>query len=353
MAGRLPHLDDLAGLVVKVAQRIARPPTENSVADFAAYEARSLDELFPAPDRVPVVNVKRRWRALGVESDLAWFPSEHRPIEPRFARRYEGYRANHTVWTRWLRPAGAEGRPRLVYLHGFMQPETPIEELALLTTIATQLRIEVVQVQPPYHGRRRPRGSRVDGELFFTSDVVRSIEALRQSILDARSVLAWLLAQDDRPVGVSGLSLGGALTAALTCLEPRFAFSAPLIAHMDVAATLADAPVLAGVRRELREWGFEPADLGRLLERAGWGGLVPQIPPSRIRILAASDDRFFRPELVTEMWRRWGEPPIHWYPCSHMGFLAHLPDAIARVGALVDAVDRETRAALPREAGTS
>ena len=41
--------------------------------------------------------------------------------------------------------------------------------------------------------------------------------------------------------------------------------------------------------------------------------------------------------------RRWGEPPIHWYPCSHMGFLAHLPDAIARVGALVDEVDRETR----------
>ena len=43
------------------------------------------------------------------------------------------------------------------------------------------------------------------------------------------------------------------------------------------------------------------------------------------------------------MWRRWGEPPIHWYPCSHMGFLAYLPDAIARVGALVDEVDRETR----------
>jgi dienelactone hydrolase len=337
------HLDDLAGAIARLAHRLVPLAVENSVADLVAYESCSLAELFPAPARVPVVNVKRRWRALGVESDLAWFPSEHRPLEPRFARRYAGLVANHTVWTRWLRPEGARGRPRLVYLHGFMQPETPIEEVALLTSLATQLRVEVVQVQPPYHGRRKPRGSRFDGELFFTADVVRSVEALRQSILDARSVLAWLLAQDDRPVGVTGLSLGGALTAALTCLEPRFAFSAPLIAHMDVAATLADAPVLEDVRRELRGFGFEPADLARLFDRVGWSELRPQLPPERIRILAASADHFFRPELVKSMWKRWGEPPIHWYPCSHMGFLAYLPDAIARVGALVDAVDRETR----------
>jgi dienelactone hydrolase len=341
---RGPHLDDLAGVLVRLVSRLAPPAAENSVADLGAYESCTLDDLFPAPARVPVVNVKRRWHALGVESDLAWFPSLHRPIEPRFARRYDSYRANHTVWTRWLRPAGAERRPRLVYLHGFMQPETPIEELTLLTSIATQLRVEVVQVQPPYHGRRKPRGSRFDGELFFTADVVRSIEALRQSILDARTVLAWLREQDDRPVGVTGLSLGGALTAALTCLEPGFGFSAPLIAHMDVAATFADAPVLENVRRELRAFGFEPADLARLLDRAGWSELRPALPPERILILAASDDRFFRPELVKEMWKRWGEPPIHWYPCSHMGFLAHLPDAIARVAALVDRVDRETRA---------
>ena len=339
-----PHPDEVIGVVANAAHRLAPPRGENTVADLAAYAGRTLDELFPAPARVPVVLVKRRWRAFGVESDLAWFPSEHRPLEPRFASRYRAYRRNHTVWTRWMRPVGAEGRPRLVYLHGFMQPETPLEEVTLLTLLATQLRVEVVQVQPPYHGRRKPRGSRFDGELFLTADVVRSIEALRQSILDVRSVLSWLLEIDDRPVGVAGLSLGGALAAALTCLEPRFEFSVPAIAHMDVAATLADAPVLERVRRELRGFGFEPADLARLLDRAGWGDLCPRIPARHILLLAASDDRFFRPALVEAMWRRWGEPPIHWYPCSHIGFLAHLPDAIAHMRVFVDEFDRETRA---------
>jgi hypothetical protein len=220
------HIDDVMGAIASAAHWLAPPPAENTVADLAAYETRTLAELFPAPAQVPVVNVKRRWRALGVESDLAWFPSLHEPLEPRFARRYRRYRANHTVWTRWIRPASGAGRPRLVYLHGFMQPETPLEELSLLTALASQLRVEVVQVQPPYHGRRKPRGSRFDGELFFTAD-----------------------------------------------------------------------------------------------------------------------DHFFRPARVEAMWRRWGEPPIHWYSCSHMGFLPHLPDAIARLAALVEQVDRETRAA--------
>jgi dienelactone hydrolase len=351
MTPRGPHLDDLAGVIAGFAHRLAPPPAENTIADLVAYESLSLDELFPAPARVPIVNVKRRWRALGLESALAWFPSQHEPIEPRFARRYARHRSNHTVWTRWLRPDGAEGRPRLVYLHGFMQPETMIEEVGLLTQLATQLDVEVVQVQPPYHGRRKPRRSRFDGDHFFTADIVRSIEALRQSILDVRSVLSWLLDQNDRPVGVMGLSLGGALSAALTCLEPRFAFSAPLIAHMDVAATFADAPVLEPVRRELSAMGFDPQDLARFFERVGWNALTARIAPSRIQLLCASDDHFFRRELVDAMWRRWGEPPIHWYPCSHMGFLPHIPDAIARVRTLVDRVHRETQCALPDTAG--
>ena len=61
----------------------------------------------------------------------------------------------------------------------------------------------------------------------------------------------------------------------------------------------------------------------------------------------SAHDLFFRPARVEAMWRRWGEPPIHWYPCSHMGFLAHFPDAIARLRRLVDEVDRETQRALP------
>ncbi|HME73858.1 MAG TPA: hypothetical protein VKM54_28940, partial [Myxococcota bacterium] len=89
-----------------------------------------------------------------------------------------------------------------------LQPETLVEELALLATMAAALDMEVVHLQPPYHGRRKPKSSRLDGDLFWTGDVVRSIESLRQTVFDARTLLAWMRAESARPVGIAGLSLG-------------------------------------------------------------------------------------------------------------------------------------------------
>ncbi|MGH0035931.1 MAG: alpha/beta hydrolase [Myxococcota bacterium] len=340
----LPHPDRITGALARLAQ-VVRPRPRNTLERLGAYEGLGRDVLFPAPPEVPEVQRSRRWWVPGMESEDLRFRSQHVPIEPEFRRYYEARRRRiHTVWARRVRPSSARGRPRLLYIHGYMQPETVIEELALIATMASALDMEVVQLQPPYHGRRKPRASFFDGELYWTADIVRSLEALRQTILDARSLLAWMRAHSPTPVGVAGLSLGGSLSAALTCLEPGFAFSAPFIAHMDVGALTADAPVLAAMRDDLAKFDWTPADLGAWMERLGWSDLRPVIAPERIHLFAGREDLFFSPELVTDMWKRWGEPAIQWYPCSHMGFVAHLPDATRRLRAFVEA--------LPRDAGT-
>ena len=252
------------------------------------------------------------------------------------------------MFARRIRPASARARPRLLYLHGYMQPETYVEEFSLLLGMARSLNVEIVQLQPPYHGRRTPRSARFGGELYWTADLVRSIEALRQNLLDARTLLSLLLAVDRRPVGVLGLSLGGALTLILTCLEPRFAFSVPLIAHMDLAALVADAPVLAGARAELRRFGWDADDFRQFITDIGWYDLHPKLPRDRIQLFAASNDRFFDPAVVESMWRRWGKPAIRWYPCSHMGFLLHLPEVLNRVREFIDrqAIDERRHLAI-------
>jgi hypothetical protein len=53
-------------------------------------------------------------------------------------------------------------------------------------------------------------------------------------------------------------------------------------------------------------------------------------------MIAASEDRFFDPRRVRRLWRRWGKPEIHWYPTSHMGFLAHLPEALGVMREFID-----------------
>ncbi len=340
--------------MARVAQTL-RPRVQNTLDRVGAYEGLPLEAIFPAPEHVPEVSRRRRWALTDMVSEDLRFRSLYEPLEPGFRLHYHGRRRRiQTVYARRIVTDSALRRPRLLYIHGYMQPETVIEELGLLTAIARTLNVEVIQLQPPYHGRRKPRRSRFDGELYWTADVVRSIESLRQTLFDARTLLAWMRAEPGagpRPVGVAGLSLGGALAASLTCLEPGFAFSAPFIAHMDLGALLADAPVLGAMRADLARFGWTADDFAAFVARLGWNELRPVIPTDRIHLFASDDDHFFRPEVVRTMWSRWGEPAIHWYPGSHMGFLAHLPDALGRLRGFLDglALDAE-REQVPAQA---
>ena len=334
----LPHPDEVTGVLADAVQQLCRRPSLDTRGELTAYEGLPRDVLFPAPREVPPARVRTRWWLPGLVSEDIVLPSLHQPLSPAFRRRYlADYRETHTIYARRISPASARRRPRLLYLHGYMQPETYLEEVTLLAGMALRLDVEVIQLQPPYHGRRSPRGTILGGELYWTADLARSIEALRQNLLDARTLLGWLLAQDPRPVGLMGLSLGGSLGLALACLDERFAFSIPLIAHMDLGALVADAPVLAGMRRELGRFGWSPDDFAAFLARMGWYALSPVLPRDCIHLFVAADDRFFDPAVVDAMWRRWGQPPIRWYPCSHMGFLVHLPGVL---GAVRDIVDR-------------
>src|SRR5262249_34845157 len=149
---------------------------------------------------------------------------------------------------------------------------------------------------------------------------------------------------DPRPTGIVGLSMGGVLSLVLTCLDARLAFSVPMIAHMDPCALLADAPVLGRMRHELRAFGWGPCEMAEFATQIGWPTLLPKLPPERIHLFAASDDRFFAPAVVEDMWRRWGRPAIRWYPCSHMGFVPRLPEV---VGTIREFIDRQDATRLP------
>ena len=335
----MPHLDDITGKLAGLLQLLRSRP-RNTLDRLGVYEGRSIEELFPAPERVPSVQYRRRWRLPRMTSEDLAFNSLHQPLEPKFHDYYHTRRRRiQTVYARRLRPDASAGRPRLLYIHGYMQPETLIEEVLLLAGMAHGLNMELIQLQPPYHGRRTPRRSPYGGELYWTADVVRSLESLRQTLLDARTLLSILQTESDRPVGVSGISLGGSLTAVLTCLEPRFAFSSPFIAHMDMGALLRDAPVLGAMRKDLKRFGWSPRDFGAFFASIGWDGLLPVIPTDRILIFAATYDHFFQAEDVERMWRRWNQPEIRWYPNSHMGFIPHMASAVAQLRGFVDGLD--------------
>jgi pimeloyl-ACP methyl ester carboxylesterase len=335
------HLDDLAGAVAWGLHRFTHA-SPNTLGEVDIYRRLSSDALFPAPTEIPRARVSPRWSLPGVVSEDVIFPSLHAPLEPTFCERYLAeYRETQTVYARRIRPTTGRSSPRILYLHGYLQPETHVEEL-VLAGIALHLGMEITQLEPPYHGRRTPRGAHFSGEFYCTADLVRTIEALRQNVLDARTLLGWLLAQDARPVGILGLSLGGLITLILACVEEKLAFTIPLIAHMNLCALIQDASILAPMRRELQELGWGSEDTRKLVSQMGWSELRPKLPPHRIHLFAAADDHLFTAAAVNDLWCRWGRPAIRWYPSSHLGFLAHLPDVVRGIAEFVDRLDLRT-----------
>ncbi|HVO25074.1 MAG TPA: hypothetical protein VMW56_15755, partial [Candidatus Margulisiibacteriota bacterium] len=103
-----------------------------------------------------------------------------------------------------------------------------------------------------------------------------------------------------------------------------------------LAALLADAPVLGRMRRDLRSFGWGHKEFEAFVTSMGWHRLLPKLPVGRILLIAASNDRFFDPRVVKGMWKRWGRPAIRWYPTSHMGFIAHLPEALRVMREFID-----------------
>lgn len=324
--------------MASVVQRVLNRPTESSIDRIEQYQGLSLDALFvPPADRLPDVQRRGRWRLPGLRSEGFTFQSTHVPLCDVHARKAAtDYARNEVVRVRRLRPTRGRVKARLLYIHGFMQPETLAEEVLVVGGLATALGLDVWQMQVPYHGRRTPRSSLYDGELFWSADLVRSVEAMRQTALDARTVVSLMAAETDMPaatpIGVSGISLGGFFSWLLPSLDERFDFSMPMAAHMDIAALVRDAPVMARMRRELAEFGWSMEDFAGLVDSWGWGTLRPQLEPARIQAHLASEDHFFEEDVTRRQTEPWLLPEqTWWYATSHMGFIPRMPLAVHRM----------------------
>ncbi len=328
--------DDITGAAATLIHRFAADPPDTR-ADLVFLREAGVDAMFYPPVTDIAVEVTPRLGVgLATRQDLRW-QSTYRPLAPGYQRRYlEQYKPLHQAVARRIQPKRAGTRPRLMYIHGYMQPETPVEELGFLVPLALALNMEVVHIQMPFHGRRNRGLSPLSGSLFWTADMVRSLEALRQSLYDARCLLSWMLRDDPRPVGIAGISMGGVLALALTCLDDRFAFSLPCIAHMDITAMTQHAPVLTEMRRHLREQGWGPGDFDKLVQQTGWNDLRPQLEPDRVCVFAGERDQFFPPQLVSDMLDTWGRPKVHWSRTSHLGWIPRLPSHVRRMRTFLD-----------------
>ena len=241
---------------------------------------------------------------------------EPHPDEPG-RERWLAYGANATAHAWVLRHPGPP-RPWLICINGY-RTGSPLVDFGSFSArkLHRQLGLNLAFPVQPLHG---PRAAGASGDRVMFAGAMNTVHTAAQALWDIRRLKSWILDVQGAPsVGVSGISLGGYLTALLVCFEADLACA---------IAGVPEADLVRGMRRSVEpllppfyeQWGLSWRSLERVNTVVSPMALDPVVASDRLFIFAGLVDRWVRPGNVKALWEHWGQPEICWYKGGHMTF---------------------------------
>jgi hypothetical protein len=181
--------------------------------------------------------------------------------------------------------------------------------------------ITALRLSLPYHHERKP--SHLErAEYLVSSNVGRTLTAIRQAVLDTRRAADWLLARGYHRVGIVGTSVGSCIGFLTFAHDERFSVGA----FIHVASFFADVVWKGLTTKHVRQ----PLESGVNLEelRHLWSPISPypfidrlQGTNRKILMLSGRYDPTFLPELSQQVYDEFDRLHIAhqrvWLPCGH------------------------------------
>lgn len=231
--------------------------------------------------------------------------------------RWMDYDANATAHV-WLMRHPGPPRPWLICINGY-RTGSPVIDFAAFNArrLHNEFGLNLAFPVVPLHG---PRAAGASGDRVIFAGAMNTVHTAAQALWDIRRLKSWITEVDRAPsVGVTGLSLGGYLTALLVCFEADLACA---------IAGIPEADLVRGMRRNVEpllppfyeQWGLSWRSLERVNRVVSPLALDPLVSTERLFIYAGLVDRWVRPGNVKALWEQWGRPEICWYPGGHLSF---------------------------------
>jgi acetyl esterase/lipase len=222
---------------------------------------------------------------------------------------------------RFYRSTLDDGAPVVLISHGWAHRTLrTIEHLYVRPFLRAGF--SVAFVAHPFHLERTPRGS-YSGELVVSADVVLTVEAFRQGVIDLIGTADWLRTRGHRRIGVLGYSLGGYLAGIMAATRGDWAFVVIGGAGDGAVSPILDTPLGKNIREDLEACGMLDRDkLTRAWRIISPVAFRPRVPRERILMVAGRYDRIMLPRSVRRLWNAWDRPALHWLKRGHYTLLA-------------------------------
>ncbi len=254
----------------------------------------------------------------GFTTQTLRFPS---PIESPFPE-------NNIVHAVYYRPIGKGPFPTTIVLDitGGDQSLT-----RMISTYMARNGVGALFMQMAYYGPRRPPGTSMK---LMSTNLLRTLPGIRQTVLDIRTARAWLASRtevDQHRIGVMGTSLGSLFTALAGAIEPRFDRIAVLLGGGGMVEGFHAHPQAKPVFSALANYGFDKDTIAFLLAPYDPLTWANRLKGRRVLMLEAANDEIISPEMAKNLWIAAGKPEIIWFECTHYGAIAHLGEALRRI----------------------
>jgi len=172
-------------------------------------------------------------------------------------------------------------------------------------------------VQMAYYGPRRPKEGNVR---FLSYDLHRTMEAIKQTVLDLRLAAAWMESRpeiDKDKLGIMGTSLGSFM-AALTCeMEPKLGRVAILLGGGGFIDGFYDHPLAEPYRKIYEALGGTRKMAEEFIAPVDPITHADKLKSRRVLIVAAKKDEIVPPRMAERLWKASGEQKIIWLNSGH------------------------------------
>jgi len=191
-----------------------------------------------------------------------------------------------------------------------------------LCHIFARLGIAALRLTLPYHeARNEPTLERAD--YLVSPNIGRSLQSMRQAVLDTRAAVGWLKLRGYERIGIMGTSIGSCIAFLTFVHEPLL--QAGVFNH--VSGYVADVVWRGLATRHVRAGIGDAMTLAEL--REAWLPISPLaftiklkvVPPRPLRFICARHDLTFPVDLsqdIIDGVRHSGHPlDVVWLPCGH------------------------------------